>query len=168
MHPCKAQSERCRWPRTPTSKRCPLVSRRQREEKKETRDNSFYKRFFRAISTHDSSRYRDRCAQILAQDLTYRRDRRWDTPLGYLDESSSAYKSISARDLYLPASSFRLSDKHVTYTRKCKSLREIVPMRSVPSRAAATFSSVCLLFLDDSGVRSPSCLLRVKLDCKAS
>jgi len=115
----------------------------QREEKKEIKDNPFCKKFFYAISTHDSSKYWDRVCktQILSRDLEYRRDRLQDGGtrlyLGYLDESSSAYKSISAKGscvLYLPAvipARKLIPDKRATFICKRECIRAIVPLRSV-------------------------------------
>ena len=151
---------------------------KKKKKKKEMKDNSFRKRFFSTISTHDSLRYQDRICVIRpnpdarSRVSLYRCNRlQGDGTRLYLNTSMNLLQPINqlARGtcytfprLFRPASSFQLPDKRATYTCKHERIRAIVPLRSVA--AAATFSSVCLLFLGDSGVQgAPSCPLRMIL-----
>lgn len=168
MHPCKAQSERCHWPRTPTSKRCPPVSRRQREEKKkETRDKT------RSVKG-SSARYR----------LTIRRDIETAAPkswrrisrIGAIDCRAVGHASIwnTSMNLLQPINQLARGT-YYTFPQAHSGYQISTPRTHASTNAIGTIASGCHFLIRVSFVSrrqwrtgpATSCPLRVMLDCKS-
>lgn len=145
MHPCKAQSERCRWPHTPTLKHCPPVPSKTKGGKKEIKEithsvkgsSARYRLTIRrdiATASVRPKSWRRIISRIGAIDCgVVGHASIWNTAMNLLQPINQLARGTcyTFPQLFRPASSFRLPDKRATDTRERERIRAIVPLRSV-------------------------------------